>query len=160
MLAGSRPWEGEGFMGAMFKVCPAVTLGGISYDSLSMSLAARCRANAPASSAGRQPVRLRRPVRQRLPPNVRVGSSTLSTEHDADRRNSCRSESERRPKASEAKHHPFLTTLDPNWSFTQSSLYQYVLSLSSIEAAADAGSYRIMTAEEERRRAPNTPSAS
>ncbi|BGP67636.1 mitogen-activated protein kinase kinase kinase [Rhodotorula toruloides] len=100
MLAGSRPWEGEGFMGAMFKL-------------------------------GAE--RMRPP----LPPDVNLSDYADQFVSDC-----LQIEPERRPKASEAKHHPFLTTLDPNWSFTQSSLYQ------------------IMTAEEERRRAPNTPSAS
>ncbi|KAL7344269.1 kinase-like domain-containing protein, partial [Rhodotorula toruloides] len=129
MLAGSRPWEGEGFMGAMFKARPTLAFNrSLMYSSIIL-LAARCRTHAPASSARRQPVRIRRPIRQRLPPDVRVVSSSLDLNGYADESHPRRSEPERRPKASEAKHHPFLTTLDPHWSFTQSSLYQYVLSL-------------------------------
>ncbi|GAA5979146.1 hypothetical protein JCM10908_002819 [Rhodotorula pacifica] len=94
MLAGSRPWEGEGFMGAMFKL-------------------------------GAE--RMRPP----LPPDVKLS-------HDADRfvSDCLQIEPEARPKASEAKLHPFLISLDPNWSFDQTSLY------------------RIMTQEEQRRRLP------
>ncbi|GEM09356.1 mitogen-activated protein kinase kinase kinase [Rhodotorula toruloides] len=100
MLAGSRPWEGEGFMGAMFKL-------------------------------GAE--RMRPP----LPPDVNLSEYADHFVSDC-----LQIEPDRRPKASEAKHHPFLATLDTNWSFTQSLLYQ------------------IMAAEEERRRAPNTPSTS
>ncbi|GAA5863411.1 hypothetical protein JCM1840_007517 [Sporobolomyces johnsonii] len=98
MLAGSRPWEGEGFMGAMFKL-------------------------------GAE--RMRPP----LPDDVE--RSAYAEEFVS---NCLQIEPDRRPKASEAKHHPFLV-IDPGWSFTQTSLY------------------RVMTAEEERRRLPSTPSA-
>ncbi|GAA5850879.1 hypothetical protein JCM8547_009118 [Rhodosporidiobolus lusitaniae] len=98
MLAGSRPWEGEGFMGAMFKL-------------------------------GAE--RMRPP----LPPDVQL------SKHADEFVSAClQIEPEDRPKASEAKHHPFLI-IDPGWSFTETSLY------------------RIMTNEEDRRRIPTTPSA-
>ncbi|GAA5996889.1 mitogen-activated protein kinase kinase kinase BCK1 [Rhodotorula paludigena] len=100
MLAGSRPWEGEGFMAAMFKL-------------------------------GAE--RMRPP----LPPDV-----TLSAEADRFVSACLAIEPEHRPKATEAKHHPFLATLDPSWSFTQTSLY------------------RIMRSEEDRRaHKPTTPLA-
>ncbi|GAA5897041.1 hypothetical protein JCM6882_007339 [Rhodosporidiobolus microsporus] len=100
MLAGSRPWEGEGFMGAMFKL-------------------------------GAE--RMRPPV----PPDVQLSENAEKFVSDC-----LQIEPEDRPKASEAKHHPFLV-IDPGWSFAQTSLY------------------RIMTAEEDRRRIshPSTPSA-
>ncbi|GAA5826094.1 hypothetical protein JCM11251_007162 [Rhodosporidiobolus azoricus] len=99
MLAGSRPWEGEGFMGAMFKL-------------------------------GAE--RMRPP----LPPDVQLSENAEKFVSDC-----LAIEPEDRPKASEAKHHPFLV-IDPGWSFAQTSLY------------------RIMTAEEDRRRVshPSTPS--
>ncbi|GAA5881943.1 hypothetical protein JCM3774_002081 [Rhodotorula dairenensis] len=94
MLAGSRPWEGEGFMGAMFKL-------------------------------GAERMRPPLPPGVKLSPDAdRFVSDCLQIEPDA------------RPKASEAKLHPFLTSLNPNWSFDQTSLY------------------RIMTQEEQRRRLP------
>ncbi|BGP37195.1 mitogen-activated protein kinase kinase kinase [Rhodotorula kratochvilovae] len=100
MLAGSRPWEGEGFMSAMFKL-------------------------------GAE--RMRPP----LPPDVQLSefaeqfvSACLQIEPDM------------RPTAADAKRDPFLTSLDPTWSFTQTSLY------------------RIMAADEESRaHKPSTPSA-
>ncbi|GAA6007914.1 hypothetical protein JCM11491_006537 [Sporobolomyces phaffii] len=95
MLAGSRPWEGEGFMGAMFKL-------------------------------GAE--RMRPP----LPDDVE--RSVYAEEFVS---NCLQIEPDRRPKASEAKHHPFLN-LSPGWSFTQTSLYH------------------VMTSD----RLPSTPSAS
>ncbi|GAA6061114.1 hypothetical protein JCM10212_006145 [Sporobolomyces blumeae] len=95
MLAGSRPWEGEGFMGAMFK------LG-----------AERMRPPLPDDV-------------ERSAYAEEFVSNCLQIEPDA------------RPRASEAKHHPFLI-ISPGWSFTQTSLY------------------RVMTSD----RLPSTPSAS
>ncbi|GAA5873625.1 hypothetical protein JCM16303_001185 [Sporobolomyces ruberrimus] len=95
MLAGSRPWEGEGFMGAMFKL-------------------------------GAE--RMRPP----LPDDVE--RSQFAEEFVS---NCLQIEPDRRPKASEAKHHPFLD-ISPGWSFTQTSLYH------------------VMTSD----RLPSTPSAS
>ncbi|BGP53188.1 mitogen-activated protein kinase kinase kinase [Rhodotorula sphaerocarpa] len=94
MLAGSRPWEGEGFMGAMFKL-------------------------------GAE--RMRPP----LPPDIE-----LSENADHFVGECLQIDPDLRPKASEAKSHPFLTSLDPRWSFDQTALY------------------RIMTSEEQRRRLP------
>ncbi|GAA6000837.1 hypothetical protein JCM10207_004682 [Rhodosporidiobolus poonsookiae] len=70
-----------------------------------------------------------------LPPDVEVSAN-------ADRFiSACLAiEPEDRPKAAEAKLHPFLV-IDPGWNFTETSLYG------------------IMTHEEERRRVPGTPSA-
>ncbi|BGP13263.1 mitogen-activated protein kinase kinase kinase [Rhodosporidiobolus nylandii] len=98
MLAGSRPWEGEGFMGAMFKL-------------------------------GAE--RMRPP----LPPDVQLSDFADQFVSDC-----LQIEPANRPKASEAKNHPFLA-IEPGWSFAQTALY------------------RIMTAEEDRRRTPHTPSA-
>ncbi|GAA5902923.1 hypothetical protein JCM8208_006512 [Rhodotorula glutinis] len=99
MLAGSRPWEGEGFMSAMFKL-------------------------------GAE--RMRPP----LPPDVQISneaeqfvSACLQIEADA------------RPTAVEAKHDSFLTSLDPSFAFTSTSLW------------------RIMAADElSRAHKPSTPS--
>ncbi|GAA5924367.1 mitogen-activated protein kinase kinase kinase BCK1 [Sporobolomyces koalae] len=98
MLAGSRPWEGEGFMGAMFKL-------------------------------GAE--RMRPP----LPDDVE--RSVFAEQFVS---NCLQIEPDRRPKASEAKHHPFLV-IPPGWSFTQTSLYYVMTSdrLPSTPSAASSG---------------------
>lgn len=96
MLAGSRPWEGEGFMGAMFKL-------------------------------GAE--RMRPP----LPDDVE--RSAFAEEFVS---NCLQIEPNRRPKASEAKHHPFLV-IPAGWSFTQTSLY-YVMTSDRLPSTPSASS--------------------
>ncbi|GAA5960312.1 hypothetical protein JCM3765_007469, partial [Sporobolomyces pararoseus] len=96
MLAGSRPWEGEGFMGAMFKL-------------------------------GAE--RMRPP----LPDDVE--RSQFAEEFVS---NCLQIEPDRRPKASEAKHHPFLV-IPTGWSFTQTSLY-YVMTSDRLPSTPSASS--------------------
>ncbi|GAA5894988.1 uncharacterized protein JCM6883_002283 [Sporobolomyces salmoneus] len=99
MLAGSRPWEGEGFVGAMFKL-------------------------------GAE--RMRPP----LPDDVE--RSAFAEQFVS---NCLQIEPDRRPKASEAKHHPFLL-IPAGWSFTHTSLYHVMTSdrlPSTPSAAATSG---------------------
>lgn len=67
------------------------------------------------------------------------------------------SEPDARPKASEAKLHPFLTSLSPNWSFDQTALYRCItahLPRLPFFRMLTIRHHSIMTQEEQRRKLP------
>lgn len=126
--------------------------------------AAWCRAHAPAPPSRRADFGPRRAVRRRLPPDVRR-CPILSPRPDyrADMLSHHGSEPEARPTASEAKRDPFLASLDPTWSFTQTSLYARVSrrTLSFTESSELTSPFHrsIMAADEmSRTHKPSTPS--